>query len=166
VADILCRDHGFVRYALAKPIKDMLRVIGVDADNRETKEKPNPIFGVSPRRMAQTLGTEWMRDTIHKDGWLLLADVFLRAAVDTGAAGVVITDVRFPNEAAWLAERDGVVWHIRRPGICPVEAHASENGIGVYPGDLIIPNTGSIADLADTVRKAIESPHLFAVTGE
>ena len=180
VAGILCRDHGFVRYAFAKPIKDMLKAIGVDCDTREMKERADAtIFGVSPRRMAQTLGTEWMRDTICQDGWLRLAAEHLSRVeqwrgqklgprkddrdLPPAPEGVVITDVRFENEAAWLAERDGVLWHIDRPGVCPVEAHVSEKGLGRYPGDLVIRNDGTLGQLAHTVLQAVIAPTLYEV---
>ena len=40
---------------------------------REVKDKPWPTLGVTPRRMLQTLGTDWGRDLIDMDIWLKLA---------------------------------------------------------------------------------------------
>jgi len=166
VADHLCAKHGFVRYEFARPIKAMLSAIGVDANNRETKEAPHPVFGVSPRRMAQTLGTEWMRDTICADGWLRCADEFLRfqkPQFDPDAqvaAGIVITDCRFIDEAAFIAGRNGTLWHIDRPGVDPVEAHSSEAGLGRYPGDVVIVNDNTIDALHYRVDQAMRGHYV------
>lgn len=161
VADVLCRDHGFVRYEFARPLKAMLAAIGVHANDRATKELPHPLFGKSPRRMAQTLGTEWMRELVNANGWLLLAGDFVY--VHAFAKGIVITDCRFQNEAAFIAERDGVIWHIDRPGVAPVESHASESGLDRLPGDLVIPNHSDLNYLATTVNHAIANPEAFRV---
>ncbi len=182
VADVLCRDHGFVRYEFARPLKAMLAAIGVDANDRATKELPHPLFGKSPRRMAQTLGTEWMREMVNANGWLLLAGAFVDrvrqvnspeayaryVAGESGfiplqAKGIVITDCRFQNEAAFIAERDGVIWHIDRLGVAPVESHASESGLDRLPGDLVIPNHNDLNYLLTTVGQAITNPEWFRV---
>ncbi len=150
VADYLATHFHFVKYPLAKPIKDMLAVIGVDANDRATKEKPHPVFGVSPRRMAQTLGTEWGRMCIRNDFWLKVAELHIEAVrIENGAAqfapvaGIVIPDIRFENEAEWLRSQGGTLWHIMRK-VPAVEAHASEAGVAHKPGDAVIDNDHSI----------------------
>ena len=134
VADYLCK-KGYVKYSFAKPLKDMLKVIGVDCDNRETKELPHPTFGVSPRRMAQTLGTEWMRNSVAADGWLLLAQRYVEVRRNgnqyadelTYSEGVVFSDVRFENEADFI-RKQGTVIHVHR-NVDAVQEHVSETGV-------------------------------------
>jgi hypothetical protein len=162
VADYLCKHHGFYKYSFAAPLKEMLKVIGV-FDDRATKELPHPVFGVSPRRMMQTLGTDWGRDTICDDIWLRVAEQRLRGGAtivlnsyqymgneisDVGPAkGMVISDVRFENEAAWVRRQGGLLIHLVRPGLAAVEAHASEAGIVEVGGDAYIENDGTIEEL-------------------
>ena len=43
--------------------------------------------------------------------------------------GMVISDVRFDNEAAWIPAHGGRIIHVIRPDTKAVEAHASEDGI-------------------------------------
>jgi hypothetical protein len=88
---------------------------------------------------------------VHKDVWLLAAKEFHAAHLNAGGTGVVITDVRFENEAE-LVRGNGVLVHIRRPGAVPVEAHISESGVPVKEGDFVIDNTGSLSAL----RRQIE----------
>lgn len=185
VADVLCRDHGFVRYEFARPLKAALNAMfgwtPAQWNDREWKERKIDWLGASPRRLAQTLGTEWGRQIINPDIWLLLAAQFVRnppkrivswstplhhsgeAWGEQAANGIVITDCRFQNEAAFISENDGEIWHIDRPGVGAVEAHASEAGLERFPGDLVIVNDGSLVWLADTVRDAMARPELYRV---
>jgi hypothetical protein len=56
---------------------------------------------------------------------------------------VVADDCRFGNEAEAVRGQGGVVFEVQRPGFDAAE-HASEAGI---PGDHVIRNVGSLADL-------------------
>lgn len=145
VADYLVTNYGFVKYSLAGPLKEMLKVIGVGCDNRDTKELPHPVFGVSPRRMAQALGTEWMRNCVAADGWLRLADQYVKTTVGLNnledvpsVKGIVFSDIRFDNEAEFIRSRGTVVHVIRNAAA--VAAHASEAGIEWRDADRCLMN--------------------------
>jgi hypothetical protein len=162
VREILDARHGYDGIAFADPIRDMLRElldsVGVDEKwmtERELKEREIPELGASYRQMAQLLGTEWGR-TLHPDFWLKIAESRIALFRKFGSPGVVISDVRFPNEAAWVKAQGGVVWKILRPGIEAVRAHASESLVDTLPYDYVIDNRGSIADLKYAVDMALE----------
>ncbi|RPJ60925.1 MAG: hypothetical protein EHM24_26825 [Acidobacteria bacterium] len=91
------------------------------------------------RRLLQHLGTA-MRDHVDPDIWLTKA---LRTARQT-AGSVVITDVRFPNEAEAIKARCGTLVRIVREEPDPA-AHLSERLLDDYPTDLTIYNTGDLA---------------------
>ena len=152
-ADYLVQNYGFVKYSFAGPLKEMLKVIGVDCDNRDTKERKHPVFGVSPRRMAQTLGTEWMRECIHGSGWVLLADQFIKTQIELNnlddvpqVKGIVISDVRFENEARFIRSKNGMIIHVVRD-TAPVESHASEAGVKFLDVDRCLMNDKTVPDL-------------------
>jgi hypothetical protein len=109
---------------------------------QERKEQMT-VLGASPRRLMQTLGTEWGRQLIHPDLWLLLAD---RKIAQNGA-GCVVADVRFENEAAWIRRNNGVVIHVFRKTTTQVEQHISEAGISVQMFDRTIHNNGTLEEL-------------------
>lgn len=67
---------------------------------------------------------------------------------------IVITDIRFENEAAFLRSHNGVIWHIVRPGVQLVNAHSSEAGIERKPVDIVIMNDGSLDQLEQRVKQA------------
>ncbi|MCY1282783.1 hypothetical protein D9M70_316310 [compost metagenome] len=113
------------------------------------KEAPIDWLGKSPRELMQLLGTEWGRDLVHPQLWLLLAERNLANLAETQARcdGFVISDVRFENEAAWVRQRGGIVVHLRRPAADAVNPHSSESGIHVHDNDLLIDNAGTLQEL-------------------
>jgi hypothetical protein len=152
-ANYLKECYNFRSVAFADPIRaGMKAIIGLDDYHfaHPTKEVVLPEFGKSPRQMMQTLGTEWGRQLVNQDLWLILAGI--RKAEWNGIGyDVVITDVRFENEAAWIREQGGVVWHILRGESCAA-AHASEAGVKFHPyDDELIENNGTLQSLYDQV---------------
>lgn len=168
VREILVRNHEFDGIAFADPIRDMLGGLfdscGVSETwmtERELKERDIPALGASYRKLAQTLGTEWGR-SIHPEFWLKIAAAKIEMYRGYQCKGVVISDVRFPNEAEWVRAQGGVIWKILRPGVEPVRAHASEDLIASLPYDYVIDNSGSIEGLPHAVEAALE-PGLYKV---
>lgn len=149
VANYLKCWFPFRSIAFADPIRDGMRAILGLTDkhfSHPDKEVVLPEFGKSPRQMMQTLGTEWARECVNVDLWLILAgkkiDQYQASGYD-----VVITDVRFENEAEYIRSRGGVIWHVMR-GESTAVAHVSEKGIMFHHHvDHIINNNGTLDDL-------------------
>lgn len=151
VANFIVAAQGGYRYSFADPLRAMLVPLGVDLNDpywQARKEEVIPALGVSPRRLMQTLGTEWGRVMINPDMWLIMAQQRLLAH----GPGMVIPDVRFENEAAWVRKHGGRIIHLTRPNTKAVEAHASEAGIVFVDTDVALFNTGTLEELQDSVR--------------
>lgn len=153
-ASYLAEKHGLIRYSFANPMKEAVKVMfGLTEDhvNGDLKETVIPWLGVSPRRILQTLGTEWGRDTIRNDLWVVLAqrqwEIISVATEHTFHGGMIIPDVRFEDEAAFIRENGGTLVHIQREGAQQIEAHKSEAGVEFRLGDWLIKNNGSIQEL-------------------
>ena len=154
VADYLMAEHGFIRRAFADNIRRMLYdvnpMIGheplqvkVDVDGWD-KAKQDPIV----RRMLQVLGVS-ARENIHQDVWI-------NAALDRVLNDrIVITDVRFINEAEAIRNRGGEIWRVVRPGVNAVNSHVSETQLDNYKFDQYLVNDGSITDLHNQVLNLI-----------
>lgn len=146
----MIKDHiGGSRYSFATPIYDMLAAIGFDFRSStwsDHKDKTIPGLGVSPRRMLQTLGTEWGRELVHPDFWLMLAEIQLDKM-----SRMVVSDVRFENEATWV-RKHGVLIRVVRTDAASVEAHASENGVEPTSADILINNNGTLKELEQRVQ--------------
>lgn len=159
VGKYLVDELGFARYAMAGPLKRMLGALGFPEEkyqSTEEKEALIPWLGVSYRHLAQTLGTDWMRKCVAEDGWIRIARDAIRTAGMTELRGLVITDIRFENEAAMVRAEGGVVVHVQsnREGLAgQAAAHASEAGVsfqksgGGYGGDRTLFNWGTIPEL-------------------
>lgn len=165
VRQILENQHGFIGLGFADPIRNMLRTLLSDngiseawMDDRELKEHPIPTLGKSYRELAQTLGTEWGRVVLGHDFWLRIAAAYMLDVSGTtfGPLRFVIGDVRFQNEADWVRQRGGVIWHISRPGLSGVRDHISEQGAATIKPDRTLVNDGSIDDLAVLVGGIID----------
>lgn len=110
--------HGYVEYALSEPIKEGLQAMFDLPDeafaDRDLKEAPLADIDASPRFLAQTLGTEWGRRIVADDLWLRAMVRRMRPLMREGH-GVVVSDVRFDNEARWIREQGGRVIRVRSP---------------------------------------------------
>lgn len=118
------------------------------------KETVIPAIGKSPRELMQTLGTEWGRNLVNEDLWLILARQRLLAA----GPGMTIADVRFDNEAEWVRKLGGRIIHVKRDSAERVKQHASEVGVTEEPGDGIIMNNGTLEDLQQSVKDLFHLP--------
>lgn len=150
---------GFIHYALAGPLKAMLaQGFNLSEAHLEgnLKEAQLAWLGKSPRELMQLLGTEFGRGMVHNDLWLLLAaqNIARLAHYQPDATGIVISDLRFENEADWLRRRGGMVIHIQRPDAPGVAAHSSEAGIAIHDHDLVINNDGELADFLSDIEYA------------
>lgn len=164
VAQFLCETQGFVQIALADPLraglKAMLHLTDAELCDRALKERPLDWLGRSPRALLQTLGTEWGRHQVAPDLWLRVAArriAAIRASKPClHIAGVVVSDIRFDNEAEWLRAQGGELWQIVRPGAGldgATATHPSEHGV---LGDLRLFNDGTLDELFEHLAARLE----------
>jgi hypothetical protein len=161
IANYLKLHYPFQSVAFADPIREGMRaILGLEDRHfaHPDKEVVIPEFGKSPRQMMQTLGTEWGRNCVNDDLWLILAKKKIDAYHKLGF-NVVITDVRFENEADMIRKAGGVIWHIERGVAGTPHGHASEAGVQKGAFDWIISNNGTLASLYGTVDSILERMH-------
>jgi hypothetical protein len=156
VANILVEKYGYRRVAFADPIRGLLynmdpliplgygtSVINyrlqdlVDAYGWEKTKVDYP----EVRRLLQELGVG-ARELFGDTFWINEA-LWNVAPQDK----VVVSDVRFENEAKWIQEFKGQIWRVKRMGTNAVNEHVSESDLDGYPVDQIFVNNGTIEDL-------------------
>ena len=172
VAAHLVAHYGFTRYAFA----DIMRtaalaldpIIPQDDGMPETVRLSNffddPAFPTAAewelakeepevRRTLQYLGTEMGRNMFGENFWVDLTFDAIDADVSLGPdARVVITDVRFPNEARTVRDKGGHVIRVTRPNLTTVtDLHISETALDDYTFDATLLNDSTITDLHDRV---------------
>ncbi len=165
VARYLVDEHAFEHIALAAPVRAMVGAlfheVGIAdawAEDRVLKETPTAL-GVSYRVLAQTLGTEWGRRTLRPDFWLLAAAHKLEQARRHGVP-VVVSDVRFADEAEWIRRHGGVLVRIQRdrqPDEPAVRPHESEDGWAHIDAQAELLNHTSLGTLETQVEALLDT---------
>lgn len=178
IGTILKEKHGFHTYALATPLKEGIckTVFGLSDEQLYTqlgKEKKDEFWGCSAREIMQFVGTELFREQmcrimphVGKEFWLQVfrkwrKDLFLKLKY---LPNVVVTDVRFQNEADFIKKYGGKIWRVQRDfGVHTdflqesTRQHSSEiEQLNIQGVDEVIMNDGTIEDLEDKIKKLIE----------
>lgn len=105
-------------------------------------------WGMDIRTFQQRLGTEGLRQGLHENTWVLA--LFSNY---NKKSKWIITDVRFPNEAAAIKERNGIIIRIERPGD-NIDQHPSETSLDDYKNfDFKIINDGNLKQLEMKIKK-------------
>lgn len=154
--------HGFVGLAFATPIKEIMASVFGFTHNQlhgHAKEVEDEYWGASPRELLQLVGTELFRVELPKlvakhlahrktniDEAIWVRSFELRMARLPRGTNIVITDVRFANEAEFIWRRGGRIWHVSRPG-APLVAAAHASEADNVPHDEELVNDGTVHDL-------------------
>lgn len=171
-AERLISHHGFIKIALADGVRDSLYGLNplalvdlgegpvttqiaelVDALGwEEAKRQPEV------RALMQRMGTEAGRDIHGEDLWTSLVEHKMRKLGDRPR--VVVTDVRFPNEADWIRSIGGIVVEILRPqefvdDLGSNAAHPSET-MGWISPDVRLVNDSSIEALHQKIDRLMD----------
>ena len=108
------------------------------------------------RLIMQWWGTEWRRDETMAGWdsyWIDKVTEWLNTA---GSDIVIVPDIRFPNEAKWCGEHNGVVVWMNRPGSV-TSGHASESALNGYKQfDVVIDNDGDYERLQSKALWVVE----------
>lgn len=115
---------------------------------------------MSVRELLQKLGTEAIRDGLHKDAWVnaLMCEYKRPKMSEYNPSHWIITDVRFPNELEAIVERKGITIKVVRPvekSKTTARLHPSETSLDKVEFKYTIINDGSIEDLIKKVRQIL-----------
>ena len=141
VAAVLARELGYTRVALADRMKELMLRLDPFIGNPEQDRLSDSIehggweyakTDPEVRRLLQVFGTEVGREGLGQDVWIEAL-----AKSTKGFYGnerkIVIPDIRFSNEAAFIRRMHGEVWGVSRPdfdnGLGVNGTHASERDI-------------------------------------
>lgn len=138
--------------SFASPIKSLMEqflyMMELDGNYWIKKQKDERIspLGVSARHLCQTFGTEWGRNCVHPDIWVMMAESRVDEHLTRGKK-IVFDDVRFPNEAEMILRRGGELWRVDRPGNVYDGDHSSEGALAAFNPHRVISNDGGLGDL-------------------
>ncbi len=160
--------RGFKRVSFAAPLKavalacnplvwhdgSVVRLASIVDALGWDAAKQNP----EVRRFLQALGTDGVRKHCGEKTWTAVATRQIRAHMAAGDP-VVVTDVRFDNEAQAIRDIGGRVLMIVRPDHDPAEGvgnHTSEAGIAGHLLSGVIVNDSDIPALHSAIVSAVE----------
>ena len=137
-----------LRAAFGDQIKEeVAEVTGVDVDHiEENKEHFRP--------MLQWWGADFRRHYNGESYWL--DKMLAKMQTVAGKEVLVVTDVRYPNEAELVKQAGGIMIRVdRRTGL--EDAHSSENLLDDFEGfDYRLTNNGTMFDLKEKVRWIVD----------
>lgn len=138
--------------SFAAPIRRFVAdLLGWSLEELEQRKEDVVMPGVTPRRMMQTLGTEWGRNLVDPELWV--ASAFAR-----NPTGAILSDVRFRDEARAIRDDHGVVIRVSRPGFEPGrDTHASERPLPANLVDIELVNDGIPAQLVQRALRALRA---------
>lgn len=180
-ADYLTLWHGYHQFAFAGALKHVVQTVFPFTDSQMTcgKEVVDPRCGRSPRWCLQHLGTAFREAWPEVWIWNLRREILDFLALN-GQRPIVVTDVRFEDEAEALKKMGAVLVRIERseglrmagrdarptrdagafgPCASGIPGHVSETDLddyGVGGGwDYVILNNGPVKDLYGNLEKVL-----------
>ncbi len=178
IADFLEDEYNFVEYAFANPLKDICRILGAPYKSvygtQQEKEEVVESLGVSGRQMMQQIGTELFREQFHtilpdfvlgesKNIWVQL---FERKLVSMKGLRrrIVVSDVRFPDEADAILRNGGVLIRVvRESDLERDDTHSSETALDGFSHSrlLEIHNNHTENELYSQITNLMETTFLI-----
>lgn len=131
-------------FAFVKPLKDAAAALFALSHEQLydplLKEVVVDDWGKSPREILQWMGTDIIRNQL--DATFFIKHMQRRINQSTKKL-IIITDVRFPNEAMLIKSLGGTIIHINRDSANTPITHASEQPIPIELIDVSICNNGT-----------------------
>lgn len=159
--EYLVEKYDFIRLALADPLKEACRHIFSFSDEQlygSEKEVMDPLWNHAPRKLFQKIGTELLREQLPKMCTHITSDIWGKSLAirlykkymedPENNNKFVVTDVRFPNELAYVEKLGAIsVKIIRKVEKNKFSSHASETQIKKLKTKYIIENNKDKSDL-------------------
>lgn len=156
-----CGDLGFYGYKLKqKP---------ADVDHHDYVNEPR-----SPRQLMRWWA-QFRKDTVSPEYWVRILKERVAVQQEGGQMRHVVSDVRWPNQAAAIRAMGGQIWQVKRPGVVADPEQPSETDGGAFKPDAVINNRADVRHLQLLVLGAwmcgevglegndvIEMGHVFA----
>jgi len=175
IADIIMQYTPYHRWEVKKfagKLKDIAEILtGVPKINFEDQEfkqqDMGPEWGMTYRDLLQKLGTEAMRNGLHKNVWVNALFADFNIDEDEQVSYWIITDSRFPDELEAVKKHNGItIKVIRDSGNTIGTTHTSETALDNYTEwDYVIDNTGTLEELKTRVLSILEKESLLKYAG-
>lgn len=171
-AKILKKHFPSMEYAMADPIKQIGRILGFSDEElygtQKQKLQKNKYWGISSREFLQTFGTEVCRNFLPtvipqmNNIWVRNFEIFCQK---NQGNNIIVSDVRFLDEAASIKKLGGIIIEVQRPDLKSADVlshniHQSETEQDQIESDYLIMNNSTIKHLQEELIKVVNQ-HLL-----
>ena len=167
--DYLIEKYNYVQYSFAGPLKRACKEIFMFSDQQtegNDKEMFDDRWNITARKVFQIFGTEMFRqklgdffpemEHIKENFWIYRFQLWYAEQKQKNPnVKVVVTDVRFPNEAKIVQKLGGRVIKVNRDTGMLLDNHSSEKNIDLIQGDITLENNGTLEEYYIKVDKAL-----------
>ena len=169
-ATYITEKYGFTEYSFANPLKNIAVIMGFNNNQvfgtQEQKLEINNLWGVSGREFLQKFGTDVCRETLpgifHNHDfkqYTIWIKLFEKYCADNPDLNIIVSDVRFPDEARFITSAGGSIIKIERDtksAISSVNTHKSEVPIPECYVSYVIKNNYSMKNLHEDIDEALK----------
>jgi len=158
-AHIIVKYGGYEKRAFADKVREF--AVAIDAHLPEIQETYSQVvnrLGYDQAKREHKCVREYLvrighsaRTVIYKEIWL---DAVLPPTYNDETRRIVVSDVRYPNEADRVRALGGAVWRIERPN-CDAVHETERQSIAAAKYDLVLLNDGTLEDLERKVNNLL-----------
>jgi hypothetical protein len=162
-ADYIVKHYQFTKMAFATPLKNICKEL-FDFNEQQLygdqKEEFDPYWQVTPRVTFQYIGTDLLREQMYKILPQVGNHIWVKSLENKlnklpPHLDIVVSDVRFDNEAAMIKSRGGIIIKLKRK-IESKDNHSSESHIDDIPYDYLIDNNSTFEYLYSCIDKILQ----------
>lgn len=165
----LINNHNYVKYSFAGALKNACSEIFMfDYEQTEgsKKEDHDERWNINPRKVFQRFGTEIFRDNLEQffpemkhikhNFWIYRFKIWYEKQLELNPnIRVVISDVRFQNEADIIKELGGILIKVYRKNLKNNDTHSSETNIMKIKSDFMIYNDSTIENYYENLKSIL-----------
>lgn len=163
--------QGYIKYAFAGPLKKACQEIFMFTDEQtegKDKEKYDDRWNISARKVFQRFGTEIFRENladfypemekIKENFWTYRFKIWYENQLEINKdVKIVVTDVRFDNEANIIKELGGIIIKVERKNKKNLDQHKSETSIEKIKCDYLVKNDSNIENYYKKLTKIVKN---------
>lgn len=165
----LIKNHDYIKYSFAGALKvacSEIFMFDYEQTEGSKKEDFDSRWNINPRKVFQRFGTEIFRDSLDKffpemkhlknNFWIYRFKIWYQEQVKQNPnVRIVVSDVRFQNEADIIKELGGIIIKVSRKNIKNTDNHISELNILNIKADYNIKNDSSLEDYYENLKSIL-----------
>jgi hypothetical protein len=150
---------GYKCVAFAEPIKQIIRLLfDVSFDTLEHRKHEESPLGLTWTQLLQKIGDLGRGE--DPNFWVNIAMRKVRKLKEAGESAILITDVRYPNEAVEILKEGGIIVEIVRPNPTERKGFPGHSSTKRLPDHLIhatVENNSSLWDFYKKFNSVVNS---------